>query len=287
MKDSIVQKVNRILTLFKINLNLKDLNVIVALAEGDLNSFSQKDPSSKGDKKKLIDTSISYEAVLHYRLAHYLYLSGNQSLAKKISEFAKLLSNIEIHPAAKIGKNFVLDHGTGTVIGETCIIGDNCYFLQNVILGANEIATNKNEARHPIIGNNVEIGGFCKLFGRIKIGDNVKISPNAIIKQDIPKDSKVIVSSVFQIERNINKSNLLYTGYWPDKNNITIFLIGKDLRKFKKIECYQINQLLPISSIEKNKIIIHSGISKLSSLKLVFWDTSDRQNEFIITDLRS
>jgi serine acetyltransferase len=169
-----------------------------------------------------LNCSLSYKAVLIYRVAHYFYLKNHIDLATKLSEYSKVLTNIEIHPAATIGKNFVLDHGVGTVIGETVIIGDDCYILQEVILGSGKIANNENgQRRHPAIGNRVEIGGFACLYGCINIGDDVKISPRAIIKKDINSNVRVIVTSVLQVEKNDLK--VKYTGYCMLNNNINIF----------------------------------------------------------------
>ncbi|MWP49547.1 hypothetical protein [Gilliamella sp. Lep-s21] len=92
----------------------------------------------------------------------------------------------------------MIDHGVGTVIGETCIIGNNCYFLQNIILGSSKIAQNKEGGRHPIIGHNVEIGGYVRIFGRITIGNNVKISPHSIIYNDVPDNHIVTIKNTKQ-----------------------------------------------------------------------------------------
>lgn len=125
-----------------------------------------------------------------------IYYEYNEIVdAKKISEYLKVKTGIEIHPASKIGNNFVIDHGVGTVIGETCIIGDNCYFLQNIILGSSKIALNEHGSRHPIIGNNVEIGGFVRIFGRVIIGQNVKISPHSIIYENVPDNHIVTIKN--------------------------------------------------------------------------------------------
>ena len=115
----------------------------------------------------------------------------------------KVKTGIEIHPASKMGNNFFIDHGVGTVIGETCIIGDNCYFLQNIILGSSKIAQNKNGSRHPIIGNNVEIGGYVRIFGRVTIGNNVKISPHSIIYEDVPDNHVVTIKNTQQYTKAI------------------------------------------------------------------------------------
>jgi len=116
----------------------------------------------------------------------------------------KIKTGIEIHPEAENGERFVIDHGMGTVIGETCEIGHDCYILQNVILGSSRIVGPKGK-RHPSLGNNVEIGGFSRLFGPIHVGDNVKISPYSVITTDIPSHSSLIIKNTFQEVRRINR----------------------------------------------------------------------------------
>ena len=168
------------------------LNAVI-LATEDLKAFLKKDPSASSDYLVLAQTSTSFSAVLHYRLAHSIYFKKNELLhherennARLISQRGKLKSGAEIHFKSRIGRNFVLDHGYGTVIGETTIIGEDCYILGGVILGAKGISLNPSESRHPIIGNNVQIGSFSSVFGKINIGDNVFIGANLCITNDIP-----------------------------------------------------------------------------------------------------
>ena len=168
-------------------------------AKNDLIAFSKKDPSASNDLTILAQTSTSYSAVLHYRLAHFLFYSNlklsnkeKESYAYLISQRGKLKSGAEIHFKAKIGERFVLDHGYGTVFGDTTVIGDDCYILGGVILGAKGISGNPSSSRHPIIGNNVQIGSFSEIFGRVYIGENVFIGANCTITKDIPPNTKLI-----------------------------------------------------------------------------------------------
>ena len=101
----------------------------------------------------------------------------------------KFFTSVEIHPKAKIGKNLYIDHGTGTVIGETSIIGDNCLIYHNVTLGS---VRNIKTKRHPTIGNNVSIGTGSIILGNITIGDNVKIGAGSIILKDIEPNQTVV-----------------------------------------------------------------------------------------------
>ncbi|EAP0946865.1 serine acetyltransferase [Salmonella enterica] len=165
--------------------------------------MSEKDPAGRQDLNYIAITYSSYFAVLSYRISHFLYNKGLFIDAKIISENAKIKTGIEIHPAAIIGKRFVIDHGTGTVIGETSIIGEDCYILQSVIIGASGIANNPIGKRHPVIGNNVEIGAFVNLLGNIKIGNNVKISPRVTITKSVPDNFIVTKKTEIEIVKEI------------------------------------------------------------------------------------
>jgi len=148
-------------------------------------------------------------------------------IAKSITEKAKLESGIEIHPAAKIGDYFVIDHGVGTVIGETCEIGEHCYILQGVILGSTGIAYNPLEKRHPTLGNNVEIGAHARILGPITIGDNVKVSPYSVIREDIPSNTSVIIQNQCQKISNIHE-NVKVFGVVPFSGDV-LKIYGKGL----------------------------------------------------------
>ena len=101
----------------------------------------------------------------------------------------KLVYSVEIHPKAQIGKNLFIDHGMGTVIGETAIIGNNCLFYHNITLGS---VDNIQSKRHPTIGNNVMIGTGAVILGNITIGDNCKIGASSIILKDVPQNTTVV-----------------------------------------------------------------------------------------------
>lgn len=176
----------------------------------DLLSFAAKDPAAKQDPQYIWSCYRSYQSVHFHRIAHQLdslsptnQINPFNILARRISERAKVLTGIEIHPAARIGRRFVIDHGHGTVIGETAEIGDDCYILQGVVLGATGIAGNKATKRHPSLGNRVELGSFVRIFGAVTIGDDVKISPYVVITEDIPANSRVILRT----------QNLIVTNY--------------------------------------------------------------------------
>lgn len=183
----------------------------------DLTAFAQKDPAAHENVDYVFHTYSSFRAVMYYRLANQLYYhdlndKGLRYRAKEIAEEAKLNTGIEIHPAASIGRRFVVDHGIGTVVGETTIIGDDCYILQCVILGAAGIANNASKKRHPTLCNNVEVGAFARILGNVRIGNNVKISPYAIIRQDVCDNHNVILVSQCQIVKKRDRGEVLPLG---------------------------------------------------------------------------
>lgn len=128
-------------------------------------------------------------ATIWYRVAHQFYLKKHFFIARLISQYAARKTGIEIHPGAKIGKGFFIDHGHGVVIGETAEIGNNVTLYQGVTLGG----TGKEQGkRHPTIGNNVMISAGAKVLGSITIGDNSKIGAGSVVLKPVPPNSTVV-----------------------------------------------------------------------------------------------
>lgn len=173
----------------------------------DAIAYCQKDPASQNYLLGILKSYTSFKAILHYRIANFIYkyidLEESNDYALLISNRGKILSGAEIHYKCEIGYKFVLDHGYGTVIGETSFIGNDCYFLGGVVLGSIGIANNPTERRHPTIGNNVEIGAFSRVFGNIEIGNNVFIGPNCVIIESVPNNCKVITKTTNQVVRRV------------------------------------------------------------------------------------
>ena len=131
----------------------------------------------------------SFKVMLHYRMAHSLYESGHYFWARYISQRGARKTGIEIHPGAKIGKGFFIDHGNGVIIGETTVIGNNVTLYQGVTLGG----TGKEQGkRHPTIGDNVMISAGAKVLGSFTIGENSKIGAGSVVLSPVPPNSTVV-----------------------------------------------------------------------------------------------
>lgn len=154
----------------------------------DVAAVRDRDPAARNDVEVLLLYS-GVHAILAYRVAHKLYLGKKYFSARAVSQLAKFITGIEIHPGAKIGKGLVIDHGTGVVIGETAEIGDNCTLYQGVTLGGTGKDTGK---RHPTLGNNVMIGAGAKVLGPLRIGDNAKIAAGAVVLEEIPANATAV-----------------------------------------------------------------------------------------------
>lgn len=154
----------------------------------DLAAAQERDPAATS-KLEVILTYAGFHALLAYRIAHRLHKWGVPFIPRVISQLARWLTGIEIHPAAKIGKGFFIDHGMGVVIGETTEIGDYVTLFQGVTLGGTGKERGK---RHPTLGNHVVVGAGAKILGGIKIGDNVKIGANSVVLKSVPPNSTVI-----------------------------------------------------------------------------------------------
>ena len=151
--------------------------------------LKSKDPSIHNAFEAILCPS--FKALLYYKIAHFFYIKKKYLFSRYISEKAKRKTGIEIHPGAKIGENLFIDHGTGVVIGETSIIGDNVTMFHGVTLGGSGMKTNEKK-RHPTIGNNVFIGCGAKILGNVKIGNNVKIGANSVILKDVPSNVTIV-----------------------------------------------------------------------------------------------
>ena len=141
----------------------------------------------------------SFKVMLHYRLAHKLYVKGHYFLARYISQRGARKTGIEIHPGARIGKGFFIDHGNGVIIGETTVIGNNVTLYQGVTLGG----TGKEHGkRHPTIGDNVMISAGAKVLGSFTIGENSKIGAGSVVLSEVPPNSTVVGVPGRVVKRN-------------------------------------------------------------------------------------
>lgn len=164
----------------------------------EIDSVKQRDPAARSTIEILLTYS-GLHAIMMYRIAHRFYEKKLFLTARMISQFARFVTGIEIHPGAKIGKGFFIDHGSGVVIGETTEIGDNCLVYQGVTLGG----TGKDKGkRHPTLGNNVMVGAGARVLGPFKVGDNVKIAANAVVLEEIPPNCTAVGVPARIVRRN-------------------------------------------------------------------------------------
>lgn len=154
----------------------------------DIAAVRDRDPAARNDAEVLLLYS-GVHAILAYRVAHKLYLGKKYLPARAVSQLAKFITGIEIHPGATIGRGLVIDHGSGVVIGETAEVGDNCTLYQGVTLGGTGKDTGK---RHPTLGNNVMVGAGAKVLGPFRIGDNAKIAAGAVVLEEIPANATAV-----------------------------------------------------------------------------------------------
>ena len=160
---------------------LKELREEVAL-------IRERDPAARSSLEVILTYS-GLHALMAYRFSHKLLKKGCPTLARIVSQLAKFLTGIEIHPGATIGKGLFIDHGMGVVIGETTVIGDNCTLYQGVTLGG----TGKDRGkRHPTLGNNVTVGAGAKVLGPFKVGDNAKIAAGAVVLKEVPANATAV-----------------------------------------------------------------------------------------------
>jgi serine O-acetyltransferase len=177
-----------------------------------IETIFREDPAAKS----VIEVVLCYpgfHAILSHRLAHRLYRAGVPLLPRVISQISRFFTGIEIHPGARIGRRFFIDHGMGVVIGETAEIGDDVLIYQGVTLGG----TGKDKGkRHPTLGNHVVVGTGAKVLGNITLGNNVKIGAGSVVVKPVPDNSTVVGVPGRVVRSRNERGDQLEHGKLPD-----------------------------------------------------------------------
>jgi serine O-acetyltransferase len=160
-----------------------------------LDSIKSRDPAAKSILS-IILTYPGVKAVFFHKISHFFHVAGFDLIARIISQSARFFTGIEIHPGATIGKNLFIDHGMGVVIGETSIIGENVTIYHAVTLGGIAPSINsdsqRNEKRHPTIGDDVVIGSGAQIIGPVTVGKCARIAANAVVVNDVADDTTMV-----------------------------------------------------------------------------------------------
>ena len=166
---------------------MEKTNWLVLLKE-DIQTAFREDPAARNT----IEVLFCYpglHAIWAHRISHWLWQKGFKNLSRFLAHFSRFLTGVEIHPGAKIGRRFFIDHGMGVVIGETAQIGNDVLIYQGVVLGG---TSRQKHKRHPTIGNNVVIGAGATLLGPIKVSDGARIGAGSVVIKDVPPNATVV-----------------------------------------------------------------------------------------------
>ena len=217
----------------------------------EIDSIIERDPAA-GSRLGVIFLYPSFHVMLFYKIGNVLWRYNLKFLARLIMHFARIFTGIEIHPAAKIGSKFFMDHGQGIVIGETAEIGENVTIYQGVTLGgimpSIESDSQRNQKRHPSIGNNVIIGSGAQILGAINIGDNSRIGANSVVSKDVSPNITVAGIPAREFARSVKKETFkpyaISDGDADPREKVLETLLKKIERLEKKIK--------KIESVNKN-----------------------------------
>jgi serine O-acetyltransferase len=174
-----------------------------------IRTYRERDPAARS----YVEVLFCYpgvHAVMWHRLSHWLWTHDLYFLGRFSSHISRWLTGIEIHPAAKIGRRLVIDHGMGVVIGQTAEVGDDCYIYHQVTLG---VARTSSGKRHPTVGNNVIIGAGAKVLGPITVGDNARIGSNAVVVDPVPANTTVVGVPARPVDRKLPQKEADFDPY--------------------------------------------------------------------------
>ena len=207
----------------------KLISRVIRSYKDEVQSIKDRDPAATSTLEIL--TYSGLHAVAMYRVAHWFYLKNFKFIARVISQTARFLTGIEIHPGAKIGKGLLIDHGAGVVIGETAEIGDNCLLYQGCTLGG----TGKDHGkRHPTLGNNVMVGCGAKVLGPFKVGDNSKIAANAVVLESVPPNCTAVGVPAKVVKQNGKRTLDLDQVHIPDPVSQELCKDRLEIERLKK-----------------------------------------------------
>lgn len=196
----------------------------------DLQSIRSRDPAARS----CIEIFLLYpgvHAVMWHRLAHRLQAHQLYFFARLISQLVRFFTGIEIHPGATIGKGLMIDHGSGVVIGETAVIGDDCTLYQGVTLGGTGKEMGK---RHPTLGNHVIVGSGAKVLGPFSVGDYAKIASNAVVLSEIPPHATAVGVPAKVVRQNGKKVEELDHIHIPDPIALELSRLTEQIDRLTK-----------------------------------------------------
>ena len=214
----------------KINFQGRKMAFLTRIKE-DIQTIFDNDPAAK----TLLEVVLCYpglHALLLHRLSHKLYKKEIPLLPRLISNISRIITGVEIHPGAQIGKQFFIDHGMGVVIGETTIIGDNVLVYQGVTLGGTGKETGK---RHPTLKNDIVVGSGAKILGNITIGNNVRVGAGSVVIEDVPDDSTVVGIPGRVVVHKGQKNHNLQHNVIPDPIRDALSELTQEIKDLKQI----------------------------------------------------
>ena len=222
----------------------------------EIDSIIDRDPAATS-RIGVIFLYPTFHAMFFYKIGNILWRYNLKFFARMIMHVARIFTGIEIHPAAKIGSNFFMDHGLGVVIGETTEIGKNVTIYQGVTLGgvmpSVESNSQRNQKRHPTIGNNVIIGSGAQVLGAITIGDNARIGANSVVSRNVPPNVTVAGVPAREFSRSIKKKAFIAYGISSEDSDPREKTLIKLIKKVENLE-NKIKKLENDKKIKKIKI---------------------------------
>ncbi len=218
----------------------------------DIASVKENDPAARSTLEVVLCYS-GLHALWAYRLNHWLWNHNFRLLARWFSQIARLLTGIEIHPAAQIGRRLFIDHGMGVVVGETSVIGDDVTLYQGVTLGG----TGKEHGkRHPTIGNGVVIGAGAKVLGNLLVGDNSRIGAGSVVLRNVPDNSTVVGVPAHIVYRDGKRIVITDPKQIADPLSEALAVVATQVKELKD----------KVKNLEGNVNVDHDGVHSLQAV---------------------